>query len=196
MEKCEVCGFEGEFVNEQYRDSILIFCPDCSHLRVEHCQHENFGLIKYPVGNGFRVQRVCKDCLTLFGNAIKHDGVNINEIRTIDKVKYDNWRSGEDEKYNKRWDKINEMHRLWQVAEHQRKHQEYLNTQTWKEKRKEILERDGYLCQACLKNRASEVHHLTYDHFGDEPFFDLISVCRECHEKISMMDIKRKNLSA
>lgn len=196
MEKCEVCGFRGEFVNEQYRDSILIFCPDCYNMSVDHCEHKNHKLIKYPVGNGFRMQMVCNDCFTLFGNAIKQDGVDINKVQTIDKAKYDYWRNGEDEKYNKRCAKLRELHSLWQIDYYKQKHQEYLKTPAWREKRKEVLERDGYMCQACLKRRASEVHHLTYDHFGDEPLFDLISVCRQCHEKISTIDIKRKSLLA
>lgn len=195
MEKCEICGHEGEQVVEEYNSVNIIFCSECYNSRTVRCEHEKYILAKYMVGNGFRVQKFCNNCFSLFGNAIKHDSVDIEKVKTIEKDKYDRWHNEQYEKFQKRNIKIKELHSLWQVDEHKRKHQEYLNTQVWKEKRNEILERDGYLCQACLKNRASEVHHLTYDHFGDEPFFDLISVCRQCHEKISTMD-KRKNLLA
>ena len=196
MEKCEVCGFEGEFVNEEYVGYDLIFCPDCYNSRTESCNHERYGYAKYFVGNGFRVQKFCSNCFSLFGCAIKHSDVDTVNVKTIEKDKYDRWHNEQYEKFQKRFSKIKELHSLWQVAEYQRKHQEYLNSQVWKEKRQEVLNRDSYLCQACLKHRASEVHHLTYDHFGDEPLFDLISVCRQCHEKISTIDIKRKSLLA
>ena len=64
------------------------------------------------------------------------------------------------------------------------KYKQYLNSELWKFKRKKVLERDNYLCQACLTNKADEVHHLTYDNCYDEPLFELISVCKRCHQKI------------
>jgi 5-methylcytosine-specific restriction endonuclease McrA len=67
---------------------------------------------------------------------------------------------------------------------------QYLNSDKWKLKRRKVLERDNYLCQACLTNEAQEVHHLTYENIYDEPLFELISVCKRCHEKI---ETKKKN---
>jgi hypothetical protein len=46
------------------------------------------------------------------------------------------------------------------------------------------LERDNYLCQACLTNRAEQIHHLTYNNIYDEPLYELLSVCKRCHIKI------------
>lgn len=65
---------------------------------------------------------------------------------------------------------------------------EYLKTAIWEDKRSRVLERDGHLCQACRRTRASECHHLTYRHVGDEPLFDLIAVCHRCHEKLTEQD--------
>lgn len=73
-----------------------------------------------------------------------------------------------------------------------RKYDEYLRSDRWRfEKREPVLVRDGYLCQArlsCCTNEATQVHHTTYEHVFDEPLFDLIAVCRECHEEITRMD--------
>ncbi len=33
-------------------------------------------------------------------------------------------------------------------------------------------------------NRAEDVHHLTYARLYDEMLFDLIAVCRDCHERL------------
>lgn len=63
-------------------------------------------------------------------------------------------------------------------------YEEYLASDKWARKRKAILERDKGLCQACLKRQATEVHHLTYERIFDEPMFDLVAICRPCHERL------------
>ncbi|MEJ8756808.1 hypothetical protein WG947_07380 [Pontibacter sp. H259] len=64
---------------------------------------------------------------------------------------------------------------------------EYLNSDKWKRKRLKVLRRDEYLCQACSTRKAVQVHHKSYRYVGDEPLFDLVSVCIECHEKIDYL---------
>ena len=59
----------------------------------------------------------------------------------------------------------------------------YLLTDAWRTKRAQVLKRDNGLCQGCLKHQATQVHHLTYDHVGDELLFELASICDECHER-------------
>lgn len=88
-----------------------------------------------------------------------------------------------------------EDNRLRRELEYQKKQEErakqyklYLKSPEWKSKRKSVLSRDGYTCQACLEAPATEVHHLTYDHIFNEPLFDLVSVCGPCHQAITEMD--------
>lgn len=64
----------------------------------------------------------------------------------------------------------------------------YLQSPKWLIKRKKVLERDNHICQACLTRKATQVHHTTYRHVGDEPLFELVSVCKECHDKITELD--------
>jgi hypothetical protein len=59
----------------------------------------------------------------------------------------------------------------------------YLQSDTWRAKRAQALKRDNGLCQGCLKRPATQVHHLTYAHVGDELLFELASICDECHER-------------
>lgn len=50
--------------------------------------------------------------------------------------------------------------------------------------RPRILERDGYLCQlrfGCCTERATQVHHITYERFGQERDTDLCAACAECN---------------
>lgn len=64
------------------------------------------------------------------------------------------------------------------------KYLKYLRSPEWKAKRKLALERDNHKCQKCKIKTAEQVHHLTYDNLENEKLEDLMSVCRECHEKI------------
>lgn len=63
-------------------------------------------------------------------------------------------------------------------------YERYINGPVWAARRKRVLERDQYLCQACLDCKATQVHHLTYGHFGDELMFELIAICKRCHDRI------------
>ena len=67
---------------------------------------------------------------------------------------------------------------------------EYLKSSEWRSRRQRVLDRDGHLCQACLRRKATQVHHLTYEHVGNEPLFELTSVCRVCHEAIHSETVK------
>ena len=67
----------------------------------------------------------------------------------------------------------------------------YLASDDWKQKRSIVLERDKYLCQGCLKEPATEVHHLNYDDVPNELMFDLVSLCRSCHERVHRRKLAR-----
>ena len=60
---------------------------------------------------------------------------------------------------------------------------DYLLSDDWQFKRLQVFERDGWVCISC-NQRASDVHHKTYNNFGDESLDDLQTVCRSCHQDI------------
>ena len=66
-------------------------------------------------------------------------------------------------------------------------YQELLKTDEWKKRRKEILDKKGYICSNCGKRFGLEVHHLRYIN-GRKPWEyedeDLIVLCDICHKKI------------
>lgn len=69
-----------------------------------------------------------------------------------------------------------------------RKYEAYLKSAQWLALRRAVFDRDKGICQACLSGKATEVHHLNYDHVFNEPLFDLVSVCEDCHAKITHLD--------
>lgn len=60
----------------------------------------------------------------------------------------------------------------------------YLASPVWSRRRAAVLDRSRRICEACRKLRATTVHHLTYEHVGAEPLFELVGVCSSCHQQI------------
>ena len=61
---------------------------------------------------------------------------------------------------------------------------EYLKSETWKEKRKELLEEAAWVCFLC-GGKATQIHHLKYNNLGDEMLGeDAEAVCGNCHKEI------------
>lgn len=76
-----------------------------------------------------------------------------------------------------------------------RQHNEYLRSPQWRNKRDRVLKRDNHTCQACLLRPATQVHHKTYEHWRNEPLFELESICDVCHEAITKLDRERRAAS-
>ena len=60
----------------------------------------------------------------------------------------------------------------------------YLRSDAWKERARRVMLRAGGMCEACLAAPAQHVHHLTYEHVGNELMWELRAVCAGCHERI------------
>ena len=57
----------------------------------------------------------------------------------------------------------------------------YINSSDWQQKRQHVLARDEHTCQDCGATEHLHVHHLTYENLGDEPHWELITLCEDCH---------------
>jgi 5-methylcytosine-specific restriction endonuclease McrA len=61
---------------------------------------------------------------------------------------------------------------------------EYRNQPEWQQRRREALARARYRCQMDASHDAPlDVHHNTYQNYGDERLEDLVVLCRACHQK-------------
>ncbi|MFG6094325.1 hypothetical protein SPB21_03705 [Leptothoe sp. ISB3NOV94-8A] len=61
----------------------------------------------------------------------------------------------------------------------------YINSQAWREKRSQVLERDEYRCRICgfsdSDGLSLQVHHSSYENLGNEPLNQLVTLCTDCH---------------
>lgn len=58
----------------------------------------------------------------------------------------------------------------------------YLQTDAWARRRRLVLSRSGGLCEGCREDTAVIAHHITYAHVGNELLFELVALCRPCHQ--------------
>ena len=72
----------------------------------------------------------------------------------------------------------------WQqhiMGARKRAYDDYLRSEEWASIRSSIRVRCNGACEHC-GGAMDDVHHLTYEHVGDEPLEDLQGLCRDCHE--------------
>lgn len=116
-------------------------------------------------------------------NAIAHDKLSADEKANA--ADYDPELS--DRYYQEQhWQRVesNEQKRRRAHAAWLAWYDQYLQSPIWQERRELVLLRAGGICEACRLRRASAVHHLTYARVGKEPLFDLVAVCKECHDEL------------
>jgi hypothetical protein len=75
-------------------------------------------------------------------------------------------------------------HQAKENADWWRFYNEYLLTEKWKGKCELVRVRCGGICEGCRVRQMVQIHHLTYEHVGDEFLWELVGVCIPCHKRI------------
>lgn len=58
----------------------------------------------------------------------------------------------------------------------------YIRSESWRQKRLQVLRRARGICERCNEWPVVNVHHITYERLGDERLEDLLGVCICCHD--------------
>jgi 5-methylcytosine-specific restriction endonuclease McrA len=59
-----------------------------------------------------------------------------------------------------------------------------LDSESYRELHRQVLERDGWRCQFCGRMHQLQVHHLKLrSHSGSDVEQNLITLCAECHKQ-------------
>ena len=161
-------------------------CKDCEYkivVRFDDCCRKPFQVVVvdtklYP---NPRIYEQCVHCGGVMKNRpLKHKIFSESIRGEFNDGGYEKWREDVSN------DRINVQKYVsyWNyLTSPKGKYHEYLNSENWKIKRKEVLDRDNYTCKICNVNAAVHVHHLTYSNIFHEHLEDLISIRAECHSK-------------
>ncbi len=67
-----------------------------------------------------------------------------------------------------------------------RNYHEYLQSEEWKRRAKDLKAKAGWRCESCgrmMSENKLHIHHLTYQRLGNEAAGDLRVLCFQCHQK-------------
>jgi len=174
----------------------LNFSTDGAHLL--DCEHSSVDIRAFRCQNGtIQYIKQCLSCGEKVGNPIKHADVVAargdprfiaafdEELRESAREAKSNYRRDmpidermarksieRAESFNLQRDRLGSWYR-----------DEYLISDEWQEKRTLVILRAGGICEGCRSRKASVVHHLNYDHVGNELLFELVALCRACHDR-------------
>lgn len=146
------------------------------------CDHPETELRDQIVsGGGTQRKHQCLICGSAKGGAAKLDkSVHVPQWDTSLRSRWEEGKADERREIEELWvERTEEL-----VTDGYELYLNYISSDDWRYKRKRILQRDGNICQACLAAKASEVHHHTYDNLYEEFMFELVAVCRPCHERL------------
>lgn len=71
-----------------------------------------------------------------------------------------------------------------EALEWRRRYDAHLLSPEWAELRRRVFSRAAGLCEGCRRRPPVQVHHLTYEHMGNEFLWELAAVCLECHRRV------------
>lgn len=143
------------------------------------CQHPSPQMRLRTLSNGTTaIYMQCPACGESTSQAIKKNTLTVTQIHALPSY---------DEKLRETYQAEHQIDyvklRAVELADRRARYDAYLQTPAWKTKRDTVMERDNYLCQGCRHAKATEVHHLTYEHIFDELLFELEAVCDDCHRR-------------
>jgi hypothetical protein len=159
------------------------WCDTCFYYEVvKHtgcCHSPNMQYVRFKQINDTYVLRMqCFTCYQLNGKAFKK-----TEVSNFDSL----IEAMPEMTMNERWQEKDRFIKFINENKYrisQNNYSIYLSSDEWKAKRKEVLKRDSYICQGCLTENATEVHHTTYSNIGNELYYQLVSLCSDCHERV------------
>lgn len=171
-------------------DLAKLWARDYAEWSRGECTHENKKLRRGTNNGGHPVIRnQCLDCGQRIGNAVKPPA-NVEELAFFDDAMHDAYnakRTAAKEKIDQKYVEI--QLRRWKAKEqgdsyYRQAHNAYLASPEWRDRRRRVMDRAQGLCEGCRQASATEVHHLSYEHWGHEFLFELVALCGDCHDRI------------
>ena len=166
------------------------------------CTHENTVIRKKLMQNGaYQARTQCKDC-GHYGRggiqAVPHSLVRKRGIDAVDQLpEFDDVAFARAERQKRAFERDQakadrdraEMELRRQGREERRA---YYDSAAWQDKRIKVMRRAANICEGCASAPATQVHHVSYEHFGAELLWELRAVCDDCHNRIHAPEKERE----
>lgn len=150
---------------------------ECKHIQQLPCEWKDGGGKNH-------IKKQCQHCGRMIGSALGKSKVNESDL-----VKFQpNLEATYDAKRKSEYNDLIQRHIRIQKAqsgEFSKSYKVHLNSDKWRLViRPKVLKRANGICEGCLERPATQVHHFTYDHLGDEFMFELAALCGPCHDRL------------
>lgn len=154
------------------------------------CDHADSPLrVKTSSNNVRHYYPQCQRCGAM-GQAKSRAKITLAELRQM--LPWDDdlprrWRLARDARWKELSDAAREAEwaaRHSATAKRKAECRERYHRPDWQEIRRKVFKRAGGICEGCLSAPAAQCRHLTYDNLGHEFMFELLALCRRCHEKV------------
>jgi 5-methylcytosine-specific restriction endonuclease McrA len=152
------------------------------------CYHQKKNIVWSSLGNDGeplvvrQLRHQCRDCGRLLPNALPHS-MATPETPNLDEQALRGWISFDKKQWSQRQTERKSLEERRQV-EWRENYETYLRSEKWQAKRRLVFQRCEGVCEGCRQAKATQVHHLTYEHLGNELLWELAAACRECHERV------------
>ena len=168
------------------------------HHKKYKCEHNVVEITKRTIAGGsVQFMRQCNRCGKPIGGAIKKEIAfkeNIGqELKAFNQELYKDWEQNQNNEFstifNDQKKEKEKIDQIFGVEERRDKekffdvYNQHLKSEKWKATREKVLKRANYICEGCLEERATQVHHIDYKNVGDELLFQLVAICEKCHDK-------------
>ena len=64
------------------------------------------------------------------------------------------------------------------------RYENYIHSSKWRRRRARALMLGNYQCAKCGARNKLQVHHLSYQHLGNELDCELMVLCHSCHQRV------------
>jgi len=151
------------------------------------CAHERKRVVWSDVGSSGdllqsrQLRHQCLDCGGLLSQQLPHREAR-PDTPNVDKEALQRCNEAREQKYKEHFESYLAA-REQENAEWWNRYNDHLASEKRQRIRKVIFERDAGICRGCLRRKATQVHHLTYQNVCDEFAFQLVSICEECHQR-------------
>ncbi len=179
-------------INDEYSEKFI------EHHNKYKCTHKIKELKERTISGG-SIQYIyqCTKCGRPQGGAIKRDKAfklnSGNKPTSFNQELYESWESEQGKEFSAlheaRETEQNKLANYFGVEEKRDKekfftfYKEHLKTNKWQIIREKVFKRANNICEGCLEEKATQVHHLDYRNVGDELLFQLVAICDNCHDK-------------
>jgi hypothetical protein len=147
------------------------------------CTHAEVAVRQVAIAGGsIQFRKQCQTCGELIGQAIAKNAAPA-DCPPNDEALFARYGAQRRKEY---YDILREHARKQKARDSEwwAKYNAYLQTPKWQETRGKVLKRSAGSCEGCGQGPATQVHHRTYEHVGDEFLFELVAVCNSCHDRL------------